>query len=83
MQVEVQRVLQKVIEQVLTEKQRQVLVLMVIHDVPLDEVVRHLGTNRNAVYKLLHDARRKLKMGLMAHGFEVAEMLTLFGLTSR
>ena len=83
MQVEVQRVLQKVIEQDLTEKQRQVLVLMVIHDVPLDEVVRHLGSNRNAVYKLLHDARRKLKMELIAHGFEVAEMLTLFGLTSR
>ena len=82
-QMEVKRALQEVIKHNLTEKQRQVLILMLFHDVPLDEVVRYLGTNRNAVYKLLHDARRKLKQGLVAQGFEVAEMLTLFGLTSR
>src|SRR5215211_8427042 len=79
MQTEVQRIIQEVIEHDLTEKQRQVLVLMVLHEVPLDEVVRHLGTNRNAVYKLLHDARLKLKAGLRARGFEVGETLTLFG----
>jgi len=45
----------------------------------LDEVVRHLGANRNAVYKLLHDTRRKLKSGLQARGFEVSETLALFG----
>ncbi len=78
MQAEVQQIVQEVIEHELTEKQRQVLVLMILHEVPLDEVVRHLGTNRNAVYKMLHDARRKLKSGLMMHGFEVDEMLTLF-----
>ncbi len=81
MQTEVQAMLQDVIQNDLTEKQRQVLVLMLIHDVPLDEVVRHLGTNRNAVYKLLHDARLKLKTGLKARGFEVGETLTLFGST--
>ena len=79
MQAEVQQIIQEVIEHELTEKQRQVLVLMVLHEVPLDEVVRHFGTNRNAVYKMLHDARRKLKSGLMMHGLEVDQMLTLFG----
>ena len=79
MQMEVQTILQDVIQHDLTDKQRQVLVLMLIHDVPLDEVVRHQGTNRNAVYKLLHDARLKLKAGLRARGFEVGETLTLFG----
>ena len=79
MQMEVQRVLQEVIDQDLSEKQRQVLVLMLIHDVPLDEMVRHLGTNRNAVYKMLHDARLKLKNGLKLRGFEVEETITLFG----
>jgi RNA polymerase sigma-70 factor (ECF subfamily) len=78
-QAEIQQVLQEVIERDLTEKQRQVLVLMVLCEVPLDEVVRYLGTNRNAVYKMLHDARRKLKNGLEAHGFEIGETLTLFG----
>lgn len=78
MQAEVQRIIQEVMEHDLTEKQRRVLFLMVFDDVPMDEVVRHLGTNRNAIYKMLHDARRKLKSSLEARGFEVSEMLTLF-----
>jgi RNA polymerase sigma-70 factor, ECF subfamily len=79
LQVEVQTILQDVIEQDLTDKQRRVLVLMVLDEVLLDEVVRHLGTNRNAVYKMLHDARRKLKNGLKEHGFDSSEMFALFG----
>lgn len=78
-QTEAQRIIQDAIEHDLTEKQRQVFVLVSIHGVPLDEVVRYMGTNRNAVYKLLHEARRKLKDGLMAHGFDATEMLALFG----
>lgn len=79
MQGEIQGILLEVIEHDLTEKQRQVLFMMVFRDVPLDEVVRYLGSNRNAVYKLLHDARRKLKRGLQARGFDIGETLTLFG----
>ncbi len=78
-QSEIQRVLQEIIRQDLTAKQRQVLVLMVFHEVPLDEVVRHLESNRNAVYKLLHDARRKLKTGLQQHGFDLDEIFSLYG----
>jgi RNA polymerase sigma-70 factor, ECF subfamily len=78
MQTEVRGILQDVIERDLTEKQRQVLSMMVFNEVPMDEVVRHFGTNRNAIYKMLHDARRKLKSGLQAHGIEVGETLTLF-----
>ena len=78
-QTEVQKIIQDVIEHDLTEKQRQVFVLVSIHGVPLDEVVQYMGTNRNAVYKLLHESRRKLKDGLMTHGFDAIEMLTLFG----
>jgi RNA polymerase sigma-70 factor (ECF subfamily) len=79
LQNEVQSILQDVIERELTDKQRRVLVWMVLNEVPLDEVVRHLGTNRNAVYKMLHDARRKLKNGLKEHGFDVSETFALFG----
>jgi len=79
MQADVQKIIQDVIERDLTEKQRFVLVMMIFNDVPLDEVVRHLGTNRNAVYKTLHDARRKLKSGLQSHGLDVNETLNLFG----
>jgi len=82
MQAEVRGILQEVIAHDLTDKQRRVLALMVFNEVPMDEVVRHLGTNRNAVYKMLHDARLKLRNGLQAHGIEVGETLTLFS-TSR
>jgi RNA polymerase sigma-70 factor, ECF subfamily len=78
MQGEIRSILREVIEHDLTERQRRVLFMMVFNDVPMDEVVRHLDTNRNAVYKMLHDARRKLKSGLQARGFEIGETLTLF-----
>lgn len=79
LQGEVGDILREVIERDLTEKQRQILILIVFNEVPMDEVVRQLSTNRNAIYKLLHDARRKLKSGLQARGFEIGETLALFG----
>ncbi len=78
MQGEVRHVIQEVFERDLTDKQRRVLLLIVFNEVPIDEVVRLLDTNRNAIYKLLHDARRKLKSGLQSRGFEVGETLALF-----
>lgn len=78
LQGEVGEIIREVIERELTDKQRQVLMMMVFHEVPMDEVVQRLGTNRNAVYKMLHDARRKLKAGLQARGFEAGETLALF-----
>ncbi len=54
---------------------------MFFHESPMDEMVRHRDTNRNAIYKLLHDARRKLKSGLQARVFETGEALGLFGAT--
>lgn len=79
LQGEVGEIIREVIEHDLTDKQRQILVLVVFHEVPMDEVVQRLGTSRNAIYKTLHDARRKLKKGLQARGFEVGETLALFG----
>ena len=78
MQSEVREIIQQVIEHDLTDKQRRVLLMVVFNEVPMDEVVQRLGTNRNAIYKALHDARRKLKSGLQARGFEVGETLALF-----
>ena len=79
MQGEVRQAIQDVIERELTDKQRRILLLMVFHEVPMDEVVAQMDTNRNAVYKLLHDARLKIKSGLQARGFEVSETLALVG----
>ena len=61
-------VLQQLIENDLTEKQRRALVAE-LKGMPLAEIARHLRSNRNAIYKLTHDARRKLKAGLEAAGY--------------
>jgi RNA polymerase sigma-70 factor (ECF subfamily) len=78
MQSEIREMIREVIEQDLTDKQRRVLIMMVFNEIPMDEVARRLDTNRNAIYKMLHDARRKLKNRLQARGFEVGEILALF-----
>jgi RNA polymerase sigma-70 factor (ECF subfamily) len=78
LQGEIRQVIWDVMEHDLTDHQRRILLLMVFHEVPMDEVVQQLNTNRNAIYKSLHDARRKLKSGLQARGFEVGEMLSVF-----
>ncbi len=60
--------MQEVIRTGLTEKQRLAL-LAELRGMPQDEIARHLGSNRNAIYKLTHDARKRLKQGLEALGF--------------
>ena len=78
LQRETLAVIRDVIDHQLSDRQRQALKAIVFDGVPLDEVVRHWGSNRNAVYKLLHDARRKLKAHLQERGFSVKETLDLF-----
>jgi RNA polymerase sigma-70 factor (ECF subfamily) len=70
--------LQRVIEEELTEKQRQVLVAGVFRGMPLEEVARRMDTNRNALYKLLHDARQRLKQRLITEGMSSDEILAAF-----
>ena len=53
----------------LTPRQRQVLVSTVLEGVPIDVLAERLGSNRNALYKMLHDARRRLREHVAAAGF--------------
>jgi RNA polymerase sigma-70 factor (ECF subfamily) len=64
--------------QALTERQRRALVAVVVRGVPLEIVADQLGTNRNALYKLLHDARRKLKTALESQGLSLDYVIDLF-----
>ena len=59
----------RAVEQELTERQRQVFVAIAINGVPLDALVARLGSNRNAIYKTMFDARRKLRAALAANGY--------------
>ena len=67
----------EVIRTGLTEKQRSAL-LAELRGMPQVEIARHLGSNRNAIYKLTHDARRRLKRGLESAGFTAEDIGTAF-----
>ena len=56
------------IEEVLTPHQRSVLVSLTLNGVPIDVLAERLSTNRGALYKTLHDARRKLRTHLAEQG---------------
>jgi RNA polymerase sigma-70 factor (ECF subfamily) len=70
--------LQRVISEELTEKQRQALIATHIHGMPMEEVARRMGSNRNALYKLLHDARKRLKSRLEEEGLSPDDVLAAF-----
>ena len=53
----------------LTPRQREIFVAVVVHNVPIDVLADRLGNTRGAIYKVLHDARRKLRSSLEARGW--------------
>jgi RNA polymerase sigma-70 factor (ECF subfamily) len=57
----------------LSERQREVFVAIALNDVPIDVLAIQLGTNRNAIYKNLFDARRNLRTRMAAAGHPVLE----------
>ena len=63
-QSELVATLQRAIAEVLTPHQRSVLVALALNGVPIDVLAERLATNRGALYKTLHDARRKLRRHL-------------------
>jgi RNA polymerase sigma-70 factor (ECF subfamily) len=54
----------------LTDHQRRVLVAVVLDDVPIDVLAERLATTRGALYKTIHDARRRLRTALAARGLD-------------
>jgi RNA polymerase sigma-70 factor (ECF subfamily) len=60
--------LQRGVEELLSERQRRVFVALVLNGIPLDALVHELGSSRNAIYKTLYDARRKLRARLVETG---------------
>lgn len=68
----------KAFEEALTERQYRALDAVALQGIPMDVVAEQMGTNRNALYKLLHDARRKLRSYLEAQGLSIDYMMNLF-----
>jgi RNA polymerase sigma-70 factor (ECF subfamily) len=68
----------RIIAEELTSLQRTAMTAVMEGGMPLQEVADRLGTNRNALYKLLHDARRRLQQRLVTEGVTPQELLAMF-----
>jgi RNA polymerase sigma-70 factor (ECF subfamily) len=59
----------RVVEEELTAHQRRVFTAIVVDGIPLDALAARLGLQRNAIYKVIFDARRKIRRALVANGY--------------
>lgn len=73
----VMNLVQRVIDEELTENQRNALHAVMNSGLQLEEVAAQLGTNRNAFYKLIHDARKRLQQRLAKHGLSAEDLLSV------
>ena len=67
----------RLIDEALTEKQWMAITAE-LGGMPLEEIARRMGSNVNAVYKLLHDARKRLKQGLERAGYAAEDIQSAF-----
>ncbi len=70
--------MRRLISEELTDRQRAALVAVMLSGMPPEEVARRMDTNRNAIYKLVHDARKKLKRSLIAEGIHKRDLSETF-----
>jgi RNA polymerase sigma-70 factor (ECF subfamily) len=75
---EILDLLDDAINTALTERQRTALMAHAIDGLPVEEIARRMGTNRNALYKLIHDARLKLKRHMELQGISLDYLAELF-----
>ena len=59
----------RVVDDELTAHQRRIFVAVVVDGIPLDALAAKLGLQRNAIYKVIFDARRKIRRALVANGY--------------
>ena len=67
------------VDEELTDKQREAIVAVMFEGMPLEEAARRMGTNRGALYKLMHDARRRMKKRMEAEGLSAQDVLGSIG----
>jgi RNA polymerase sigma-70 factor (ECF subfamily) len=66
---DIARAVREGMREALTEHQARVATALLIDDVPIDVLADRLGTSRGALYKTLHDARKRLRAHLTTQGF--------------
>jgi len=69
---------QQIVMEELTEKQRKAMVATSIQGIPMDVVARKMNMKRKALYRLMHDARLRLKNRLAFEGLRLEDILSTF-----
>lgn len=78
-QQDIMQIVEDLVFEELTERQRTAMLAMLNSDIPLAEVAEQLDTNTNALYKMLHDARQRLKQRLLDRtGLSAQDVMQLF-----
>ena len=70
----------KMIDEDLTERQREAIYAVMFGGMPLQEAAERMDTNRNALYKMIYDARKKLRDNLLLEGLTPEDILATFDL---
>jgi RNA polymerase sigma-70 factor (ECF subfamily) len=70
--------MRRIINEELTDRQRAALIAIHFQGVAVAEVARQLNSTPNNIYKLIHDARKKLKKGLQQRHYSEADVLAIF-----
>ncbi len=71
-------VVMDVMQNELSERQRKALYARLVLGTPIDILAEQMDTNPNALYKLIHDARKRLKHRLIERGLSPQEALATF-----
>ena len=70
--------LRRIMLEELTDKQGQAIMAVAVRGMPIEEAARRMGMERNALYKLLHDARVRLKNRMARAGLTPEAVLAVF-----
>lgn len=68
----------RILQEELTERQFAMMEAVALRGVPMEALAQKLGVERNALYKMMHDARLKLKRRLAREGLELADVMATF-----
>ena len=71
--------MKRIMAEELTDKQRKAIAAIAFGGMPLEEVARRMDTNRNALYKVIHDGRVRLKRRLAREGMNPQDILESMG----
>jgi RNA polymerase sigma-70 factor (ECF subfamily) len=69
----------QILREELTDRQMALIQAAVLQGVPMEAIAQKMGVQRNALYKMMHDARKKLKKRLLLEGLELEDVLASFG----